>query len=369
MDRRHVAGQSLVLDRRSVLSLLAASVTGCVPPGNRLRSGRVSERPQVVLLAIDGVRWQDVFFGADPDRVPRGERVGRRELVPHLMKMEKHGAVLGAPEMGGFHASGPNFVSLPGYMEMLSGTAKTGCYNNGCRRMNRPSLLDDYAEESHPHPTPAAAFSSWPKVEFAASTGRRGIVSAGRHGGFNLGALRRYPKTQRIFRAASNSTGMAGAADDFRSDAWTGGVAYTFLKEANPDFVFVSLGETDEWGHQNDYPQYLRALSSADRFVGRVRRYLNRSARETALFVTTDHGRASGFRDHGSDHPESSRSFLFAEGTMIRAAGPISPVSETYLRDIAPTVRAIAGLRQREGSDQGRALVELMRAEAIDGPV
>ncbi len=299
-------------------------------------------------------------MGVDRKRIARPKYPTRRDLVPHLMKMEEHGAVLGAPEMGGFHASGPNFVSLPGYMEMLSGSDKTGCYNNGCQRMNRPSLLDDYADDPDVHPSNVAAFASWPKIQFAASTRRSGIVSAGRQGGYNLGRLRRYPKTHRILRAASNSIGVEGAADDFRRDVWTGELSYTFLREADPDFVFISLGETDEWGHKNDYSRYLDALSAADRFVGRVRKLLNRSPRQTALFVTTDHGRATGFRDHGSEHPESSRSFLFAEGSMIRATGPVSVESEAYLRDIAPTVRAIAGLRARNGHHDGRALTELL---------
>lgn len=155
---------------------------------------------------------------------------------------------------------------------------------------------------------------------------------------------------------------MKGAADGFRPDQATAQLAYNFLREADPDFLFVSLGETDEWGHLNNYPKYLEALTASDRFVGRVRKHLARSRRETALFVTTDHGRASGFRDHGGEHPESSRSFLFAEGSLIRASGRIPVETEMHLRDIAPTVRVIAGLRQREGEHQGRPLAQLLRA-------
>lgn len=342
--------------------MFALSSLGCVPLGETARPRRAkgARRPLVVLVAIDGVCWQDVFQGSDPRRLPGRVPLTRRRLVPHLVHMEKHGAVFGAPETGGFHASGPNFVSLPGYMEMLSGSSKTGCYNNGCRRIELPSLLDDFAESPGSHPASAAAFSSWPKVEQAASSKSQGITSAGRNGGFNLHELRRYPKSWELFVAGRSAHAMKEADAGFRPDKWTAELAYTFLREADPDFLFVSLGETDEWAHVNNYSKYLEALRAADHFVGRVRKYLRSSGRETALFVTTDHGRSHGFRDHGQQHPESSRGFLFLEGNMFRRSGRIQVERATYLKDIAPTVRAIAGLPPRYGSDHGRSLVELL---------
>ena len=324
------------------------------------RRAEGARRPLVVLVAIDGVAWQDVFRGSDSSRLSKRARLSRQELVPHLTRMEERGAVFGAPETDEFHASGPNFVSLPGYMEILSGSAKTGCYNNGCRRMDLPSLLDDFAASPGAHPASAAAFSSWSKVEQAASSEGQGIVSAGRNGGFNLHILERYPKSRAVLAEGRASRAMKGADVDFRPDKWTAELAYTFLAEADPDFLFVSLGETDEWAHLNNYPKYLEALRAADRFVGQMRTHLRGAGRETALFVTTDHGRAHGFRDHGQEHPESSRSFLFVEGSHFRASGPIQVGRETYLKDIAPTVRAIAGLPQRYGAGQGRSLVEFL---------
>lgn len=321
---------------------------------------RGAPRPLVVLIAIDGVRFQDVFLGSEAQMLGERPPVSRLELVPHLVQMEKHGAVLGAPDGPGFHASGPNFISLPGYMEMLSGSGNTGCFTNECGPAKRPSLLDDFAEVRGAHPASAAAFASWSKVQFAASSRLRGIVSAGRYSGHNLSELRHYPQSWEALARGRAASGMEGADRDFRPDSLTAELAYTFLKEAEPDFLFVSLGETDEWAHLNNYPKYLEALHAADRFVGRVRRHLRNTGRETALLVTTDHGRGHGFRDHGGEHPESSRGFLFAEGSRIRASGPIATERVGYLRDIAPTVRALAGLRLRGDKHQGRTLVELL---------
>jgi hypothetical protein len=350
-----------LVERRAALGLLAHLALGCVPLAEGAAGGRPpgAPRPLVVLIAVDGVSWQDVFLGADPRKLGGRPVVAREELVPQLMQMEENGAVWGAPEGAGFHASGPNFISLPGYMEMLSGSGNTGCFTNNCGPAKRPSLLDEFAESRGAHAASAAAFASWSKVEFAASSRRSGIVSAGRSSGHNLSDLRHFPRAWEALSRGRAAYGMEGADRDFRPDAWTAELAYNFLTEAEPDFLFVSLGETDEWAHLGDYPKYLEALRASDRFVGRVRRYLRSSDRETALFVTTDHGRSHGFRDHGGQHPESSRGFLFAEGSRIRARGPIPAERDGYLRDIAPTVRALAGLRPRGDRHQGRTLVEL----------
>ncbi len=349
------------MDRRAALGMFALSSLGCLPIAEAPRAVDESRRPQIVLIAIDGVRYQDVFWGADPRWVSDPTLFRRKQLVPNLMSMERRGAVLGAPRSSGFYASGPNFVSLPGYMEILSGSTRTGCYNNGCHRMARTSLIEEFAAMASEHPAAAALFASWPKLRFASSDPSKGIISAGRNGGSNLDEFGRFPSTYEILAAARNSATMKGAADDFRSAAWTGDIAATFLEEAEPDFLFVSLGETDEWGHLNEYPKYLEALIAADRFVGRVRRILHSSRREYALFVTTDHGRARGFRDHGGDHPESARSFLFAEGTRILRLGHVQGAPDGYLRDIAPTVRTLAGLPPRRGESFGRELGELLR--------
>ena len=78
----------------------------------------------VVLVVLDGVRWQDVFEGVDPELarrhgVPAAEVVPASALVPNLYRLaETRGAMIGAPGQGApINATGPNYVSLPGYME------------------------------------------------------------------------------------------------------------------------------------------------------------------------------------------------------------------------------------------------------------
>jgi hypothetical protein len=317
-----------------------------------------SRTPLVVLLVIDGVRYQDVFQGGNADWL-RGQRVpSATELVPELTRLQARGATLGAPGTPGFFHSGPNFVSLPGYMEMLSGSRQTGCTQNDCRVMPRATLLDEFHADTD-DPTRAAVFAAWPKLERAAAAARgNGVVSTGPHNGYNFDVFSRYPSAAHWFDVGTGEHEQGG----LRSDATTFQLARAFLHEASPDFLFVSLGETDEHGHAGDYPGYLAALSRADRYIGQLSadlQAIERQGRPTALFVTADHGRAYDFTDHGQRYPESARTFLIAAGSLIKARGQLN-LRRAALSDIAPTVRVLSGLPPRMSADQGRVLSELI---------
>ena len=351
-----------------LLGVAATSFVSCMhsPPGppltgapQSIEPSAPSLRPLVVLVVIDGVRWQDVFHGANQAWLATPTAPTREQLVPEIAALEREGATLGAPGTTGFFASGPNFVSLPGYMEMLSGSRRTGCTENDCRSVPRATLLDEFHAESA-DPSRAGVFSSWPRLEHAAAAERgNGVVSAGPSGGYNHDVLSKYPSAAHWLNLGASEQEQGG----LRKDTTTGHLARAFLHEASPDFVFVSLGETDEHAHGGDYTGYLAALKSADAYIGQLRRDLRaieKKGRDTALFVTTDHGRAYHFTDHGRTYPESARSFLIAGGSTIRKAGRLDTL-RSALSDIAPTIRVLSGLPPRPGADQGRVLSEILK--------
>ncbi len=352
------------LNRRRALVALGAGLLSCQyskSPSERttFEQGRSHDKPDplVILVAIDGARWQDIYYG--PSRKGAAVASCRTELIPHLVEMERHGLSWGAPGGGDFFASGPNFVSLPGYMEMLSGTSATSCTENDCKRMTRHTLLDDFGRLDPGDPCRAGAFSSWQKIEVAASHQRHGVVSTGRFGGFRHDVLESLPRCKEaLFEGRSERNGNGNTRSDFH----TARLARAFLHEADPNFLFVSLGESDEHAHQGNYPEYLRAIQFSDAFIGKLRndlRHQEAQGRDTLLIVTTDHGRAKNFNDHGRRHPESARAFLFAEGSRVAPLGRIHG-GTAYLRDIAPTVRAASGLAPRGGPGCGRVLSEIL---------
>ncbi len=104
-------------------------------PAPSVRAGHAAPRAriQVVVVALDGVRHQDVFGGVDANLarkygLPAERVVSGAQLMPHLHELIARGAALGAPGAGfPISASGPDYVSLPGYSEILTGSTASGC--------------------------------------------------------------------------------------------------------------------------------------------------------------------------------------------------------------------------------------------------
>ena len=147
----------------------------------------------VVLVVLDGVRWQDVFVGGDP-HLAGGPAPSAEALMPHLHALvADRGAAVGAPGRGpSMTASGPNFVSLPGYTEILGGRRAHACGDNDCAPISQPTVFDQMAAAS---PGEVAFFSSWERLERAASARPQSLLlSAGRTRVWHAGELAADPE-------------------------------------------------------------------------------------------------------------------------------------------------------------------------------
>ncbi|HEX6766106.1 MAG TPA: alkaline phosphatase family protein [Polyangiaceae bacterium] len=338
-------------------------------PQTQAASAQSPRSITVVLLAVDGVRWQDVFRGVDPDlaeaqRLEAGDRLRAEALMPNLHGLAESGGMLvGAPDSGtGVFASGPELVSLPGYTEILSGRRIHGCRDNACGAITRPTLADELASFPGIRPEEVAVVTSWPDIgRIAAQRPDRIAMTTGKNGGPTRALFRKDPVAAALLDEGARASSEPGAGD-FRPDEHTARIALRYLEQAHPRFLFVSLGEPDEYAHRGDYAGYLRALRHADLAIGQISRVLDERAREgarTLLFVTADHGRASDFKNHGREHPESARVWLFAWGTEV-STKHLGVFGTRHLADLAPTLRPLFGLPEDGDPFAGRPIAGLL---------
>jgi hypothetical protein len=291
----------------------------------------------VVLVTIDGVRWQEIFEGTD--RVlSRQLPIGPERYLPNLHALgTDHGAFVGAPGRGTIAASGPNYVSLPGYTELLSGRPSR-CHDNNCARTNLPSILD----EAHAAGAKVAAFASWDRLDHAATASPGAfMVSCG--------------------RGADSSIDPWPGAGNYRPDRLTAALALAYFEAEEPDVFFLGLGDPDEHAHQNNYDAYVESIRQADAIVGRLLSILERSGdrgRRTHVVVTADHGRAYDFKDHGA-YSEAARVWMVASGPRFAARGAVGSPRRRYLADITPTLRLVLGLAPDTSAWAGEEISEL----------
>lgn len=324
----------------------------------------------IVLVALDGVRWRDVFQGVEKSRARAlgfraDEVLSARRLLPNLSSLADSGLALGADGTG-MTANGPGFVSLPGYLEMLTGSP-TRCRDNDCESVSVSTIADELASEPGTGPLDVAVIASWEGIERAAAKEPQNlIVSAGRHHGATRQRLR-FDRVGTDLFDRGEKDGPGPGSGDFRRDRSTAAIAIHYLRTQRSRFLFIGLGETDEYAHKGDYRGYLEALTQADDAIGHVASILSdyeRQGRRTTLIITTDHGRAPDFAAHGSDTPaESGAVWMIAAGAGIPRSGRVTFPRPHRLMDVAGMIRAfdrapvpaaVSDLIQPMGERRGR---------------
>lgn len=288
---------------------------------------------RVILVTLDGVRWQDIVA---PD--------AEMELLPRTYEaVAEGGVIVGASTQQGCAAiratSGSN-VSLPGYIEILGGRP-TGCTHNYCPTVTNPTVLDDAAKGGV---TGIASFSSWQTIGRAVSNGHSvGIfVSAG------AGDQKVDP--------------FPAEGGNYRPDRLTGPAAVAYFRANHPRMLHVGLGDTDEFAHHSNLRGYVSALKEADVLVGNLMDAVADAglASSTTFIVTTDHGRAANFRDHGPGIPASARSFVIAFGGGVKPAGVACSKHDMILADVGATVRALLDLPPDKAPNAGKPIEEIV---------
>ena len=309
---------------------------------------------RVILITIDGARWQDVFDGSDPGFAGGAPSVPPEELMPRAHALvAARGVALGATRDGcaTVHTAGASNVSLPGYMEIFTGHA-SHCLDNNCLPVSE-TVLDEGARDDQ---VSVASIGSWETLARAVSGGGSGVVVAvGREWPASV------PVSGQLAELvdAGNKIDPYPGIDKYRPDVATAAIALEYFRVNKPALFHIGLGDTDEFGHRLDYRSYLAALKQADGVIGAVADILDTMGEDgakTTVIVTPDHGRNSDFKDHGVFRPESGRTFVLAFGGRVPVRGIACPTHDYTLADIAPTIRVLMGLPKDRADGAGRAI-------------
>jgi hypothetical protein len=319
---------------------------------------RPAPAKNVVLVTIDGFRWQEVFGGAgqayfkkSPDKTPtaaekrfwRDAAQARREtLMPFFWHtIAKEGAVFGDPANDSVvHLTNGLWFSYPGYNEMLTGAPDPRVDSNN--KVPNPNVtVLEWLNGRPGFEGRVYAVGDWDVLPFILNVDRSKLP---------VGSMQPVPSPQ---------TDRERAIDDLTDDLpayWNGVVfdapvmqaALEAVRTRQPRVLYVMLGETDEWAHGGRYDMYLDAAFRSDRFIGRLWQTLQSMPAyqgQTTLLVTTDHGRGAtvqDWTDHGKDVPAAERTWMAAMGPGVPQPGLQRGVTLTTSQ-LAATIAAAVG--------------------------
>ncbi len=310
-----------------MLVLLAAPDAWARSDEPKIVGGRPTQTRNVLLVTTDGLRWEEVFGGADSslvnvanvaahdlgaikDEFLAGDALERRKaLLPFIWDVVATGGQLFGNENAGSEVkvtNGRNF-SYPCYNEMFTGIADRTLASNEKHANPNVSVLE-WLHRQDEFKSRVAAFGSWDLFPYILHRGRSGLkVVAGwtPHSGGGLS------ESEQLISTLMRETPRMWPHCCY--DSFTFHAAHEYFKRQRPRVLYVGFGETDEFAHMGRYGQYLRAAHRFDEFVKTLWETVQKLPDyrgKTTLIVTTDHGRGGApveWRSHGAKITGSDR--------------------------------------------------------------
>jgi hypothetical protein len=348
---------------RWVIAALAASGPAALAAGGETDAARAkapNKTKNVILVMSDGLRWQEVFNGAelsliskkdggvkDVDGVRRryGQETpaARREaLLPFITNVvAKRGRLFGAPGGESRVTNGKNF-SYPGYSEVFTGFGDPRIDSNDPVPNPNVTVLE-WLNGKDAFRDKVAAFGSWDCFPAILNRDRSKM---------KVVACWERPEGPDITPAEKLLGDVI--ADSYRLwegcayDVFTFHAAHEHLKRAKPRVLFVGFGETDEFAHAGQYADYLNAAHKFDEYVRRLWETVQSTPEyrdQTTLILTADHGRGDApveWRSHGAKTRGSERIWIGVLGPDTPPSDG-KPLPKADQNQIAATIAALLG--------------------------
>ncbi|MGE5278232.1 MAG: alkaline phosphatase family protein [Acidobacteriota bacterium] len=322
----------------------------------------------VVLIVSDGLRWQEVFRGAEEDlsneqcgSIPNVEEFRRefwrdtpeerrRALLPFFWDViAARGQLFGNQTEGSLaHDTNGRDFSYPGYNEMLAGVPDPRIDSND-PVPNRNVTVFEWLNRQPRLAGRVAAYGTWSVFDAIFNAKRSGLKVCA---GWRPAKACLAPPVPETLRRLFETT----------TPYWTQNVWDSFLQAAvldevtrrRPRVLFVGYGETDEWAHLGRYGRVLAAAHRVDAFIAELwdtMQAIPQYRGKTTFLVAADHGRGQGledWKDHGRDAPGASEIWIAVLGPDTPALGERRTAPPVILGQIASTVAALLGYDYRK---------------------
>lgn len=321
---------------------------------------------KVILITLDGLRWQELFSGADPKLVANEKYVNdttelksrfwresakeRREaLMPFFWKqVSTMGQLHGNRQLGSkVNLTNTMWFSYPGYNEILSGRTDDVRINSNDKIDNPNKTVLELVNESAKYKGKVAAFASWDVFPFIVNEKRSGVpVNAG----FEKAKGEKLTANEQFLNKLQDQTPSPWST--VRLDVFTHNFALEYLKKEHPQIIYISYGETDDFAHEGHYDAYLNAAKNTDGLIKELWEFSQNDSYykdNTVFLITTDHGRGTNpietWKNHGNEVPDAGEVWFVTFGMDVEVIGEVSSEEQLYSNQIAPTIVELLGLQ------------------------
>lgn len=325
----------------------------------------------VVLIVTDGLRWQEIFTGADPALLD--EKHGgiwaspeklrsefrnddptecRKKLFPFLWGVvARQGQIFGNQNKGSVaRVTNGLAFSYPGYNEMLTGRPDPRINSNEFGPNPNVTVFEwmNQFPEFHGH---VAVFATWEVFKNIFNEPRSHLPM---QTGWDLPEKGTLTPRQELLNELYRTTTRLDDEDVW--DSFLQVPLLDYVKSDHPRLLFVGYGETDNWAHAGRYDLVLESAHQFDQFVQQLWETMQAMPEyrdQTTFIITTDHGRGSGleeWKEHGVEEKGSENIWIAVMGPDTAALGERTNIPAVTQSQIAATAAALLGKDFHQGS-------------------
>lgn len=335
----------------------------------------------VVLVLIDGYRWQELFRGADiqllagkkynsGDSSQRFQKYWddnpverRKKLMPFTWNyIAQHGQLYGNRDLGNLvNVKNPYWFSYPGRAEMLSGFVDTAINSNDYPSNTNMNILEFLNNQNSYHDK-VVTFACWvPVGRCLNKENSRMLINVPWEDITGNDLTEAEILANEVQHLAPKTFGW-GERLDFEVYA----LAKSYIQAKHPKVVYIDFGDTDEYAHHGRYEEYLDDIHNLDIMIGNLWKMMEKDkfyAGKTTFYIVPDHGRGVGDRwtDHGSGTPHSDETWFMVMGPDTPATGEIKTQEQIYEDQFAQTVASLLGFQYEAGRPAGKAVRSVLK--------
>jgi hypothetical protein len=332
----------------------------------------------VLLVTLDGLRWQEVFRGVDPALAASeeynrlgpqltelfgasGDATSAERLMPFLHEVVlKEGSVIGNRDAGSCaRVTNPWFFSYPGYNEILTGVVDRGIDTNEAKPNPNVSVLE-WLNGQPAFAGKVAAFASWDVFPAILNVERSGLpVNVGTPADAHNEMDAAVARLQRDLPVLWPTV---------RYDAFTHHYALSYLQSQHPRVLYVSYGETDDFAHDGHYEQVLTSANRSDRFLRELWDFVQSDAQyrdNTVMFITVDHGRGEAPLETWQHHASKESLGNYMKSLAQYEEGIVGS-DAVWMAAIGPGIAAHGMIATADCAGSNQVAATLLQALGLD---
>jgi Type I phosphodiesterase / nucleotide pyrophosphatase len=345
--------------RKFATALFSVALIFCALP-----TAIAQKTKTVVLIVSDGLRWQEVFTGADPllldpknggswmeeDALKRkfwreAPEERRRILFPFIWEtVAKRGQIFGNQTKGSIaHVTNGLAFSYPGYNEMSVGFPDARIDRNEFGP-NPNMTVFEWLNKLPEFSGHVAIYGTWAVYDDIFNKARSHLVT---QTGWSTPRPTGDASKDALLAKLFNTTTRFDEEDVF--DSFVQIPLLDYVRTGAPRVLFVGYGETDNWGHQGRYDLVLDSAHRMDGFVAELWTTMQAMPQyrdSTTFIITADHGRGSGpveWKEHGVEEKGSENVWIAVIGPDTAPLGERAHIAPVTQAQIAATIAALVG--------------------------